>query len=140
MSTAAKNGVSFILQSSPDGGVTYHTIAGAKKASIARKTNPIDTTTKDDNGDKSVLPGQREWTISFDQLWVSADAGQLDIQAAQAAGTTLQIKLQYGSGSDTYVGTAVVTDISEDMPDNEAVTFTGTLQGSGPLVKAGLAH
>jgi len=31
VATAAKNGVSFILQSSPDGGVTYHTIAGAKK-------------------------------------------------------------------------------------------------------------
>ena len=140
MSTAAVNGVSFILQTSPDGGVTYHTVAGAKKAILARKTNAIDTTTKDDNGDKSVLAGLREWTVNFDQLWVSADAGQLDIQAAQAAGTSLQIKLQYGTGSDTYVGKCYVTDISEDMPDNEAVTYTGTLQGTGPLTKAGLAH
>lgn len=140
MSTAAKNGVSFILQTSPDGGVTWHTIAGAKKAVLKRKTTPIDTTTKDDNGDESNLPGKRGWTVDFDQLWVSGDAGQLDIQAAQAAGTQLQIKLQYGSGSDTYVGTCTVTTIDEDMPDNEAVTYTGSLQGSGALTKAGLAH
>ena len=140
MSTSAKNGVSFILQSSPDGGVTYHTIAGAKKATLSRKTNAIDTSSKDDNGDKSVLPGRREWSISFDQLWVSGDAGQLDLQAAQAAGTTLLAKVQYGTGSDTYVGTCIVTDLNEDMPDSEAVTFTGTLMGSGPLTKAGLAH
>lgn len=140
MSTAAKNGVSFILQSSPDGGTTWHTIAGAKKAVLTRKTNAIDSTTKDDNGDKSVLAGVREWTVAFDQLWVSGDAGQLDLQAAQAAGTVIQAKLQYGSGSDTYTGSCIVTDLAEDMPDNEAVTFTGTLQGSGPLTKAGLAH
>lgn len=140
MTTAASNGVSFILQTSPDGGTTYHTIAGAKKATLARKTSPIDTTTKDDNGDESNIAGKRGWTVAFDQLWVSGDAGQLDIQAAQAAGTSLKIKLQYASGSDTYVGTCTVTDISEDMPDSEAVTFTGTLQGSGPLVKSGLAH
>lgn len=140
MTTAAKNGVAFILQSSPDGGTTWHTIAGAKKATLARKTSAIDTTSKDDNGDKSVLPGVREWTIAFDQLWVSGDAGQLDLQAAQAAGTTLQAKIQYGSTSDTYIGTCIVTDLSEDMPDNQSVTFTGTLEGSGPLTKAGLAH
>ena len=140
MSTAAKNGVSFIFQTSPDGGVTWHTVAGAKKATLTRKTNGIDTTTKDDNGDKSVLAGMREWTIAFDQLWVSADAGQLDIQAAQAAGTVIQVRLQYASGSDTYTGSGIVTDLAEDMPDNEAVTYTGTFQGSGPLAKAGLAH
>jgi predicted secreted protein len=140
VSTQAKNGVSFILQTSPDGGTTWHTIAGAKKAVLTRKTSPIDTTTKDDNGDESNLPGKRGWTIAFDQLWVSADAGQLDVQAAQAAGTQLQAKIQYGSGSDTYIGTCTVTDLAEDMPDNEAVTFTGTLQGSGALAKAGLAH
>lgn len=138
--TAAKNGVSFILQSSPDGGVTWHTIAGAKKASIKRATAAIETTTKDDNGDESNLAGKRNWTIDFDQLWVSGDAGQLDIQAAQAAGTTLMAKIQYGSGSDTYTGTCIVVTLDEDMPDNEAVTFTGSLKGSGPLTKAGLAH
>ena len=140
MSTAAQNGVSFILQTSPDGGTTWHTIAGAKKATLTRKSNAIDTTTKDDNGDKSMQAGAREWSIAFDQLWVSGDAGQLDIQAAQAAGTSLQAKVQYNGSGNTYVGTCYVTDIAEDMPDNEAVTFTGTLQGSGPLSKAGTAH
>ena len=140
MPTNASNGVSFILQTSPDGGTTWHTVAGAKKATLARKTNAVDTTTKDDNSDESYIAGKRGWTVAFDQLWVSADAGQLDIQAAQAAGTTLKIKLQYASGSDTYIGTCIVTDIAEDMPDNEAVTFTGTLQGVGALAKAGLAH
>ena len=140
MGTAASNGVSFILQTSPDGGTTWHTIAGAKKATLTRKTSPIDTTTKDDNGDESNLPGKRGWTIAFDQLWVSADAGQLDIQAAQAAGTQLQAKIQYNGSGNTYIGTCTVTDIAEDLPDNESVTFTGTLQGSGALAKAGTAH
>lgn len=140
MPTAASNGVTFILQSSPDGGTTWHTIAGAKKGVLARKSAVIDTTTKDDNGDKSVLAGIREWTITFDDLWVSGDAGQLDLQAAQAAGTVLKARVQYGTSSDTYTGSCIVTDLSEDFPDMEAVTFTGTLQGSGPLTKAGLAH
>lgn len=140
MPTAASNGVTFILQTSPDGGVTWHTVAGSKKAVLTRKTSAIDTTTKDDNGDKSFLAGKREWTIAFDQLWVSGDAGQLDIQAAQAAGTKLTAKIQYGTGSDTYTGSCIVTDIAEDLPDSEAVTYTGTLQGIGALTKAGVAH
>ncbi|HLZ07128.1 MAG TPA: phage tail tube protein [Chloroflexota bacterium] len=141
MPTAAVNGVSFVLQSSPDNGVTWHTIAGAKKATLTRKTNAIDSTSKDDSGDKSVLAGLREWSVAFDQLWVSGDAGQLDLQAAQAAGTVIKIRLGYGNTTtDTYTGSGIVTDLAEDMPDNEAVTYTGTFQGSGPLTKAGLAH
>ena len=140
MPTAAANGVSFILQTSPDGGVTYHTVAGAKKAVLARKTNAVDSTTKDDNGDESFFAGKRSWTVAFDQLWVVSDAGQLDIQAAQAAGTTLKVKLQYNGSGNTYIGTCIVTDISEDLPDNEAVTYTGTLQGIGALALAGTAH
>jgi predicted secreted protein len=138
--TAALNGVGFILQSSPDNGTTYHTIAGSKQAQFKRKTAAIDTTTKDDNSDESFIAGKRGWTIDFSDLWVSGDAGQLDVQAAQAAGTSLKMKLQFNSGVDTYVGTAIVTALDEDMADGAAVTFTGTLQGSGALVKAGLAH
>lgn len=140
MSTNASNGVSFILQVSADGGSTWQTIAGAKKATLTRKTTAIDTTTKDDNGDKSNQPGAREWLIAFDQLWVLSDAGQLDIQAAQAAGTQLKAKIQYNGSGNTATGTCTVTDLAEDLPDNEAVTFTGTLQGSGPLAYAGTAH
>lgn len=141
MTTAAVNGVSFILQSSPDNGVTWHTIAGAKKATLTRQTAPFETTTKDDNGDESNLPGKRSWSVAFDQLWVSGDAGQLDLQAAQAAGTVIKCRLGYGNTTtDTFVGSCIVTDLAEDMPDNEAVTYTGTLKGTGALTKAGLAH
>lgn len=140
MPTPALNGVSFILQSSPDNGVTWHTIAGATKAVLARKTAPIDTTTKDDNSDESFLAGKRSWTITFDQLWISADAGQLDLTAAQAAGTVLKARIQYNGSSNTETGSCIVTDINEDFPDNGAVTFTGTLQGTGALAAAGTAH
>jgi len=140
MTTAAANGVAFILQSSPDNGVTWHTIAGATKAQIARKTAVIDTTTKDENSGESALPGKRGWTIAFDQLWVSGDAGQLDLQAAQAAGTTIKAKIQYNGSGNTYTGSCFVTDINEDLPDNGAVTFTGTLNGTGVLTLAGTAH
>ena len=140
MSTNASNGVSFILQVSPDGGTTWNTIAGAKKATLTRKTSGIDTTSKDDNGDKSYIAGAREWSVTFDQLWVSGDAGQLNLQSAQSAGTTLKAKLQYNGSGNTAIGTCIVTDLAEDFPDNEAVTYTGTLQGSGALAWAGTAH
>jgi predicted secreted protein len=140
LTTAASNGVAFILQSSPDGGTTWHTIAGATKAQLARKTASIDTTSKDDNSDESALPGKRSWTITFDQLWVSGDAGQLDLQAAQAAGTIIKAKIQYNGSGNTYTGSCFVTDLNEDFPDNGAVTFTGTLQGVGALAAAGTAH
>lgn len=140
MTTPASNGVSFILQSSPDGGTTWHTIAGATKATLARKTAPVDTTTKDDNSDESFIPGKRGWTIAFDQLWVSGDAGQLDLSAAQAAGTIIKARIQYNGSSNTETGSCFVTDLNEDMGDNAAVTYTGTLQGVGQLVTAGTAH
>jgi predicted secreted protein len=140
LTTPASNGVSFILQSSPDNGTTWHTIAGATKAQLSRKTAVIDTTTKDDNSDESSLPGKRGWTIAFDQLWVSGDAGQLDLQAAQAAGTIIKARIQYNGGSNTYTGSCFVTDINEDFPDNGAVTYTGTLNGIGSLALAGTAH
>ena len=140
MTTAAQNGVSFILQSSPDNGVTWHTIAGATKAQLQRQAAEIDTTTKDDNSDESALPGKRKWSITFDQLWVSGDAGQLDLVTAWQAGTIIKARIQYNGSSNTETGSCFVTGLTEDLPDNGAVTFTGTLRGVGQLVSAGTAH
>jgi TP901-1 family phage major tail protein len=95
-----------------------------------------DTSNKDSAGWKTGLPGQKSWTISTEGLYnPSSTKGMITLFNAWTLGTVLTITVKEAGtpGTQDYYwsGTAYVTSLSANAPNEGNVTFSCTLQGTG---------
>jgi len=146
MATVTK-GIDFIVNvnTGTEASPTWTPVAGQRGASLTLNADTIDITSKDSNNWKEVVAGQKNWSIKFDSLVIMNDTGDgydtsLEaLESAYMSGNTVmaQIKTPMTSGSAvTYTGSAVITDLSYDYAQDKEATFSGTLQGTGAIVKA----
>lgn len=108
------------------------TIAAIREKTVAIGAEPVDITTDDDAGWRTLLaePGQRQIDISFSG--VTTDDLLL---AAIMAGTPFaleDIEVEFPSGA-TLAGDFFMTSLSQTGTYNEATTFEGELQSSGAV-------
>lgn len=105
-------------------------LAGLRTKGISINGEPIDITTDDDGGYRTLLDeaGQKALDISIDGI-----TKDNDLRQAMATGMTLTlagVSLEYPNG-DTLTGTFMLVSLEESAAYNDAVTFTGSLQSSG---------
>lgn len=108
-------------------------IAGVRTKGVAINGEPIDITSDDDGGYRTMLddPG----TMSLD-LSIEGVTKDDTLLAAIAAGANLKltdITINYPDGA-TMAGDFFLNSLEESGPYNEAVTFTASLQSSGAFV------
>jgi len=115
-------------------GETPTLIGGQRGASLSLTTDAVDVTAKDSDGWEENIPHIRHWSIDFDGLLIEDDAGLTALESAYMSGTQLIVEFSTPGGSK-YTGTATLTDFSYDTPYDAEATYSGTLQGSGPLTK-----
>ena len=106
----------------------------ATTCTLSMNTDMRDTSNKGSAGFKAVLPGQKNWTVTTEGLYnPSTTNSYITLQAAWFANTALSLRW-YNSNQDYYwSGTAYISALSQNAPNEGNVTWSVTFQGSGAL-------
>ena len=106
-------------------GSTFDLIACGTNASLNITNDMIETVCKDNDGARSVLPGQQSINITIEGLTAFDNVGRTELFAAVKDKT--QLTLRYGSGvtGDPFVQVnAYITSFEETAPLNDSTSFS----------------
>lgn len=111
-------------------------ISGQQGLTVNRSADSLEITSKDTQGGwKSYLAGMKEWSIDNDGLYVPNDQSHRILSQAFENGDPICVKVVDGKRkAGMFGGLAVVTDYPIEAPYDDAVTYSITLSGMGPLV------
>ena len=124
-------------------------IAYATSASISMNHNLRDTSTKDSDGWRDQLEGQRDWEVSVEGMLIF-----LDSTGSAIAGTTMnelytsyiasrtEVTVKFSTaitGDVEWEGQAFLTSLSTDTPNEDSSTWSGSFSGSGALTQGTVA-
>jgi TP901-1 family phage major tail protein len=110
-------------------------LAGQKNATLSRSAESIDATSKDTAGFwKESVAGFKEWSIDCDGAFIESDVAYGLLETAFINGDNVVAYIEFPSGLH-YEGSTTITDFSLEMPYDDLVTYSLSLQGSGSLTK-----
>jgi len=116
------------------------TVAGGQTgATLTRSAETIDVSDKTTGGWSSSLVGLKSFTIEAEGFVSLGDSGQELLEDAFDAREKVFIEIRVGDDSDkdgvTYTGECVITELSNEFSQDDAVTFSLSLEGASPLVR-----
>jgi TP901-1 family phage major tail protein len=126
-------GVDVLLYASTDGGTTKQVVGGQSGATLNRETNIIEVTSKE-SGWAENLSGVKSWSIECEGYVVVDDTAYTALETAWENGEEIDVEIVVPSGS-TYSGKALIGEFPLEAPQDDAMTFSITLTGSGALSK-----
>jgi len=130
MSTAGKiNGHDLLVYV----GVTA--ISHSTTCSVSINAGEINVTSKDSLKWASFLPGARDWTIETSgMIALDATYGVEELIALKQSQTPSTVKFATSDSGDRFFsGTALLTALTLDAPDESPATFSATFEGTGKL-------
>lgn len=106
-------------------------IAGVRTKGVSVNKEPVDVTTDDDSGYRTLLSeaGQVSLDLSLDGITKDDE-----LRASILGGTTMtlaDVTLEYPNGDVLSFTEVMLTSLEESGAYNDAITFTATLQSSG---------
>lgn len=107
-------------------------IGGQSGATLNRGTNIIEVTSKDAGGWEESVAGVRNWSIDCDGFLVESDAALDALEQAWLNGNSFTAKIALPSGK-TYAGNVLIEDFPNEFPQDDAVSFSLSLKGTGVL-------
>ena len=114
-------------------GETQKVLAGQRDATLNRSAETLDATSKDSDGWKENETGYKEWSIDAGGLLIQNDEAYDHLEEKWFEGENLDVIVTIGNKK--YAGNAVLTDFPSELPYEDLVTYSISLQGSGPLTK-----
>lgn len=131
------SGASVILMVKTDTGTLP--IGGQTGASINRNADTIEVTNKVSDGYREYVGGWKDWSIDCDAFVTLGDEGQTILEQYFAEGKAIEVSVRIGDDANvkgiTYKGMALITSLSTDLPQDDAVTYSLSLQGTGALTR-----
>lgn len=113
------------------------TVAHLTSNGIEFSHSTRDASTKDSNGWKEALEGQKSWSMTGEGFFAEdASYGYEDLYDAFALRT--QVAVTYTtdvSGDQEYTGQAYITSLSRTDGNEESSTFSVSLEGTGAVTK-----
>ncbi|MGD1954324.1 MAG: phage tail tube protein [Sphingomonadales bacterium] len=130
----AQNGRLFLLRRGDGGGPeTFSPLLGFRSNNLAINKEPIDTTSKDDNGWSSRLQaGLKSVTAGGSGVFKSTDTNQPAITTDMMNETLSNYELVI-PGFGTFTGPFVVTQQEFGGENNDVVTFSVSVESAGPI-------
>jgi TP901-1 family phage major tail protein len=121
-------------------------VALQKGATLNRSAETIETTTKSSNGWKEFVSSFKEWSIDCDGLYTLPTAsGTPSIRALEDAflnGTEVTVEFVLADVTglslgdiEGFTGSALITDFPLEAPQDDSMTFSVSLQGTGALTE-----
>lgn len=112
-------------------------IGGQTGATINRTADTIDVTNKVSDGYKEYVASWKDWSIDCDAFVVLGDTVQEELETAFEAGTAVTVHCRVGADAEangvTYEGSGVITSLTTDLGQDDAVTYSLSIQGSAKL-------
>ena len=127
MTTAAVSGQSITLSIGGD------LLAGSKAFTLSLSQATIDLTSRDDALQGAYIAGRRDWNIDIDALYVYSDVAKKILLTNANTGSPSISAILTTADAATFTGSVIVTSLSLAMPDEDAFTYTCSLQGTGAL-------
>lgn len=106
-------------------GASYDLIACGTNATLNISNEMIETVCKDNDGERTVLPGQQSVTITVEGLTAYDNVGRTELIDAVIDKT--ELTLRYGSGvvGDPYIQVdGYITSFEETAPLNDSTSFS----------------
>jgi TP901-1 family phage major tail protein len=101
----------------------YEVVGSQRDATFGETNETIDVSSKDTGRGKRVLAGRYTSEITMDALYVPSDAAYQALKNALRDGTLIKVVRQE-SGASMEQADAVVTDLSQAAPDQDAATVS----------------
>lgn len=118
-------------------------IACATSGTFSGSLEVIDATTKDNDGQREVLPGGLTWSMTCEgmvQFDITTTNGSLDLFDLWQDKTQIRVAWTTGQQGDyMYFGLGYITTFEESAGLNEVATFSVTIEGDGAINKALIA-
>lgn len=137
-----RNGNLIVLSSSATSSGTRTPYAFGENCSLEISDALFETTNKQSDSWSEFDRGRRSWTISADGIaaWgaVTGSQSTIDVLDTFIAGTDVFIAFgenTNASGEVYYSGQARIQSISANATSDDAVRYSLSLQGTGPLTK-----
>ena len=128
-------GASVILKVQKDG--SYVAVGGQTGASINRNADTIEVTNKVSDGYREYVSGWKDWSLDCDAFVTLGDEGQTLLEEKFAKGEVVEVSVRIGGDDNakgiTYTGSALITSLTTDLSQDDAVTYALSLQGTGAL-------
>ncbi|WP_346216446.1 phage major tail protein, TP901-1 family [Caldifermentibacillus hisashii] len=111
-------------------------VAGQQGLTINRSKDSIEVTSKDTKGGwKAKIGGMKEWSIDNDGLYVADDESHKTLGKAFEDDEFVCLKvINQKTKEAMFGGLAIVSDYSLEAPFDDAMTYSISLEGNGPLV------
>ena len=110
-------------------------IAGQQNLTINREKESIEVDTKTTGGWKQKLHGMKDWSIEVDGLYVGTDASHKALSHAFNNDEFICLKVvDIKNKQAMFGGLAILSDYPIEAPFDDGVTYSATLDGTGPLV------
>lgn len=110
----------------------WHPLAYQRGGTLNRNGATIDISSKEDFGWGNSIQGVKTWGFDTDGMYIENHEGFDLLEDAFNLGHCLRVRLRFPSGK-IYMGLCIITDFPLDVPYDNAVTYTVTLQGKGVL-------
>ena len=134
LETMGKDWLLFVDTNPAEGSHTWVLVGGQRGASMSRKRDEIDTSTKTSGGWGSKASGMGSWSFELDGVTVLNDEGADHLDDKFMEGEPASVMLRHESGK-AYKGLAAVTEFSIEAPHDDVSTLKGTLNGIGkPII------
>ena len=134
----AERGQDYTLELSVDGVVAYAPVGLLTSISVTREKNTIEGNNFDTPGWTESTAGRKSWSISAGALHVFSDAGQALVKTAYASDDPYFWKLRKAddeTGSEILIGEGHLTSLEQEYEDDERVTFSIDIEGTGALAQ-----
>lgn len=116
-------------------GSTLLAVAGQQGLTINRDKDTYEVTSKDSNGWKQNVVGNKEWSIDNDGVYVRAHDSHKLLGAIYDGDDPILIKVtNQKTKTDMFGGLALLTSYPIEAPYDDAVTYSISLTGTGALV------
>lgn len=111
-------------------------VSGQQGLTINRSADSIEVTSKDTTGGwKAKIAGMKEWSVDNDGLYVPSDETHKELGKYFEDGNPVCTKIINGkTKKPMFGGLSVITDYSLEAPYDDAMTYSISLEGNGPLV------
>lgn len=112
-------------------------VGGQSGATLNRSMNVIETTDKTSGGWVTKVGGIKEWSVECEAFMVIGDEGYKALSDAFKDRSEIDVEMATGVGTGhvTFKGKALISDFPVEMAQDDAVTFSITLEGTGELVE-----
>lgn len=126
---AKKNGRTLVIK------IDGVPVAAEQDCELTFSREMIDVTSKDSNSNRELIVGLKSWSVSCNALVdFLATHGAHTFSNAVNNGTLVTVLLTDGvSGQTEFTGSAYPAEFSISSTNEDAVTWSGTLEGTGAL-------